>query len=280
MELNRMIGFSGVTEAQFHSIFRRSLIIRVQGRFVEAEAFNQIGNAKKFGVFPRAADLKQFLRSGPAVVAGLRMQLSFEKQHSRDACQKLITDYSYGGADGGLTERLVRLACNLSPKPIRPQPATQGAGLPKGVDLGLGSQDNDEHSGRPAVGVARSPGDMRVELVRYMITKGFNFITNIYFRSFPTPASERGNKKADLWKQIAEGDDWRRQQARNTKSQGSYYPFLRTNVPYKDIVKPIGEGVQNDIVYSLPEMFNIPALQKYHSGNAHRVMNAAIMQEA
>ena len=61
MELNRRVRFTGVTDRIFHSNFRRCLIIRMQGRFVDPAYYSKhmLGSAK-YGVFPRQPDLKAF----------------------------------------------------------------------------------------------------------------------------------------------------------------------------------------------------------------------------
>ena len=63
------------------------------------------------GVFPKDPDLKQFLLSGPAILAALQIQNAFERQNSKEDCEHLIEDYAYWGGDRGLTEQTMREAC-------------------------------------------------------------------------------------------------------------------------------------------------------------------------
>ena len=59
MELNQMISFERVSDAQFHSIFRRSLVIRIHGRFVDEESWAKNEDAARYGIFKRGdQDLK------------------------------------------------------------------------------------------------------------------------------------------------------------------------------------------------------------------------------
>lgn len=71
------------------------------------------------GVFPKDPDLKQFLTSGPAILAALQIQNAFEMHYSKDDCERLIEDYAYWGGDGGLTEEIMREACGMPQRDVR-----------------------------------------------------------------------------------------------------------------------------------------------------------------
>lgn len=73
----------------------------------------------KDGVFPKDPDLKQFLMSGPAILAALQIQNAFEMQYSKADCERLIEDYAYWGGDRGLTEQTMREACGMPPRDVR-----------------------------------------------------------------------------------------------------------------------------------------------------------------
>lgn len=51
----------------------------------------------------------------PSAVAGLRLQHSFELEHSAEDCRRMIEEYVSMGGDGGLTERTMAEACGLKP---------------------------------------------------------------------------------------------------------------------------------------------------------------------
>ncbi len=73
--------FEGVSEQIFHSMFRRCLVIRMHVRFVEQSYIDDhLRDGAKFGIFQRRPDLKMFLRSGPAIAAGLPLQHSFGRR--------------------------------------------------------------------------------------------------------------------------------------------------------------------------------------------------------
>ena len=93
MELNKLITFEGVTELAFHAIFRRSLLIKIKSRFLDADYVrDHVPDAAKYGLFPRQPDLKQFLSSEPAVAAGLKMQHAFEEEHGELGARRHIDD--------------------------------------------------------------------------------------------------------------------------------------------------------------------------------------------
>eukprot|EP00959_Pyramimonas_sp_CCMP1952_P142475 2982899-Pyramimonas_sp.AAC.1 len=111
MELNKLITFDGVAEGAFHAIYRRSLLIKIFARFVDAEYIRRaLPNAEKYGIFPRAPDLKPFMQSGPAIAAGLQRQLGFERKYGEAAARSVIDDYCLRGGDHGRTEKYMRQA--------------------------------------------------------------------------------------------------------------------------------------------------------------------------
>ena len=70
--------------------------------------------------FPRIdSDLKEFLCSGPAILAALQVQNSFEMKYSKGDCEQMIEDYAYWGGDRGLTEQTMREACGMPPRDVR-----------------------------------------------------------------------------------------------------------------------------------------------------------------
>ena len=71
------------------------------------------------GIFPKDPDLKQFLTSGPAILAALQIQNAFEMKYGKDECERLIEDYAYWGGDHGFTEQTMREACGMPPRDVR-----------------------------------------------------------------------------------------------------------------------------------------------------------------
>lgn len=59
--------------------------------------------------------LRRFLVDGPAILAGLRIQHSFELQFTKEQCEAFIESYAALGGDSGMTEDAMRQACALAP---------------------------------------------------------------------------------------------------------------------------------------------------------------------
>ena len=112
-EVNRIMRFMGVTEANFPSILRRSLVWKPMARFINEHVIrNSYPDAHLDGYFCRDDSLKEFLRSGPCIAAALQIQHAFETLYSAAECLDLIEAY----ANKPLTEDLMREACGLAPK--------------------------------------------------------------------------------------------------------------------------------------------------------------------
>ena len=119
LEVNRLLTFAGVTEANFNSILRRALVFEVQARFVDPEVLraSQFYDHEEHGFFPSDPTLQDFVTSGPAIAAAIRIQHGFETQHNAEACRTLIEQYSARGGDEGLTEETMRKSCGLPALP-------------------------------------------------------------------------------------------------------------------------------------------------------------------
>ena len=114
IEVNRVMNFSGVTESNFNSIYRRSLVWKPKARFLDGDYLEKhYPDHAKDGIFPKDATLKQKLVSGPLIAAGLRAQHGFEMMYTREQCRENIEKYAALGGDGGLTEDVMRAACGL-----------------------------------------------------------------------------------------------------------------------------------------------------------------------
>jgi len=88
---HRIGRFAGVTETNFPSILRRSLIWKPRARFLDAAyLLDHCPNHEQDGIFAKNPKLREFLVSGPACAAGIRIQHGFECTHSREVCEALI----------------------------------------------------------------------------------------------------------------------------------------------------------------------------------------------
>ena len=70
MEVNRLIEFSNVNEHNFPSVLRRTLVFRIESRFVEGAYLDtKLKEGPKCGVFARDPSLREFLVGGSVNVA-------------------------------------------------------------------------------------------------------------------------------------------------------------------------------------------------------------------
>ena len=108
-DAHRIGRFAGVTESNFPSILRRSLIWKPRARFLDAAYLrDHYPNHEQDGVFAKNPKLREFLVSGPACAAGIRIQHGFECTHSREDCEALI--------EGDMT---THHTCNWSPSHLQ-----------------------------------------------------------------------------------------------------------------------------------------------------------------
>eukprot|EP00435_Cladocopium_sp_Y103_P012595 s364_g3.t1 len=94
----------------------RKQIEQLNGCFVLTGAYADMW---RDGIFPKDPDLKEFLTSGPAILAALQIQNAFEMKYGKDECERLIEDYAYWGGDQGFTEQTMREACGMPPRDVR-----------------------------------------------------------------------------------------------------------------------------------------------------------------
>ena len=119
MEMNKLLEIDGITEESFDSIWRRSYVCHLIGRFVsEAEYLRlreQIGrDPSTIGVFVKDTSLKPFFqqRNGPAVAGLTRILRGHVRDNSKEACVDSIEGYVEGG-DKWLTWRCIRASCGM-----------------------------------------------------------------------------------------------------------------------------------------------------------------------
>ena len=116
LEGNRVLRFTGVTEENFPSIWRRFAVVRIMARFFDAVSFARLPvKGPEYGFFQRDPTAKEFVKSGPAIAAGHKYQWAFEVKHGREALEYIMYDYVNGGGDNNETQRTLREACGLSP---------------------------------------------------------------------------------------------------------------------------------------------------------------------
>ena len=121
-EMNSLIKFTGITEGNFDSIFRRGWCCMLKARFLSPERLAQIPGASKKGFFLKRPTLKEELSSPAFVTAMLNILHGFRMQHTPAQCYQIIEDYVQGG-DGGVTRRLMRAASDLPDEEMQVDPA-------------------------------------------------------------------------------------------------------------------------------------------------------------
>ena len=87
-ELNSLLKFTNVTEATFNTIFRRSLVVHFRSQFMDRKFLEStlgLTAAANVGLFPRDYEAKTRIIQGPAIAAGLRIGLGFERKHDLQA---------------------------------------------------------------------------------------------------------------------------------------------------------------------------------------------------
>jgi hypothetical protein len=192
IEVNRLMSFTGVSEKNFPSIFRRSFVWRPRARFVEPETM--LGAEEKFkanGYFQKNPKLKNFLVSGPAVAAGLRMQHGFELAHSRDACQQMVEAYASLGGDAHLTEDVMRQACGL--------PERDRRGDTKAGDVIIAqSQGSQDDADSVTIGLRA----VAMAIAASCVSKNLEMLSKAMFKYTGLPPNSPNMDREALWSSL------------------------------------------------------------------------------
>ena len=110
-ELNQAPTSNSAKEAQWGSIYRMSLAIRMNGEFTQSKEYSSLPDEQraKAGVFVKGDTLKSFLESRPAVSAFFNIIYNFTNERSIEECRNMRDDYA---RNEGTTRDVARLACN------------------------------------------------------------------------------------------------------------------------------------------------------------------------
>ena len=84
LKVNRIMAFLGVTNQNFHSLFRRSFVWKAKARFVHLKFLTKYPDHEQDGIFEADPSLSKFLATSQASIAGLRLQRAFEADHSKE----------------------------------------------------------------------------------------------------------------------------------------------------------------------------------------------------
>ena len=114
VETNSVLDFLGVSEGEFESIMRRSLVITVHARMFDRQYLEKaFPDHDRHGIFARDPSLEQKFKMRSYAEAWNRTQHQFEEQTSLCECFDIIVHYSRGGGDRGATEAFMRDCCRL-----------------------------------------------------------------------------------------------------------------------------------------------------------------------
>ena len=197
LECNALFRFSGVTEENFASILRRSFCWKPKARFFDEDFLKEkYPDAHLDGIFPTRPHLRHFLKSGPAIAAGLVVQHGFELGHSREACLAKIDNWAVLGKDEGLTESVMREACGL-----RPRPASAGRLKDHAISVLAGNPSQD--SGNAASQGNDSWSQLLSHLIDHCLKHNKDGVTTTVFKYLPLPPTlALKGSKDELWAQL------------------------------------------------------------------------------
>ena len=275
MELNKLITFVGVTERTFYTIFRRALLIKTDSRFLDEEFLASRPHLTKYGIFARLHGLKEELGSGPCVLAGLLMQQTFENTYGEQACRRLLDDYVLRGHDGGITERYMREACNLSPKKAavaRGDGSVPVGGLPPGFALSQEASEAGVDKNQPSLGSAAC---LRGVLLEQMFVQGLDSINQSSLSKLHIPKAVMAGTKKKMWTDLMRQPVWRPGRGL-TASKDSLMPAIATDLPFTFQEPP--ETAYLPVV--LQECYDVQALSAWAERWPHRASNVRVMIDA
>ena len=198
IELNKLFTFDEITETNFESILRRCAIVRIQAKFFEAQDLKKHSpDHETYGVFAREADVKDFLTSSQGAAAGLRIQQIFGEDNSRQDVEDTIHNYTSCGGDLGVTEKYVRLACNL--------PLPESSAEPS-LESKLTSASQDEKVLNENEILDKVAHHYAVEFIRGANMNKMSYLTESVFKMLKLPDKLPENcgtkKKTEWWAQL------------------------------------------------------------------------------
>ena len=98
-------------------------------------------DAGQDGIFPCNDDLRKFLVSSQAALAGLLIQHGWETTHNAQQARQFIEDYVVNGKDRGITENLMRQACSLPKREQVRSGAKRGLDILDNIHLGMDEEE-------------------------------------------------------------------------------------------------------------------------------------------
>lgn len=293
LEANRMFQFQGVSKKDFNAVLRRSFVWRIMSRFEDPQAIQGLGvklhvrnlglgrslsalgtvllcrvlllegayeDMWRDGVFPKDPDLKDFLMSGPAVLAALQIQNAFEMKFSREDCLRMIEDYAYWGGDRGLTEQVMREACGMPPRDVRGNINRIAAVI--NIDNEEPMEDDDAQWQRISEGlVERLLSERRIDITKPMLQR-------MKFKDAPNVNKEQ------LIESMLSNNIVILSMPRG-KTSDVFVPGLKAKVKLSSLIS----HMDRSSCPILKESYALSAFAKYVRGNPMRADNAQILAD-
>ena len=265
LEVNRMITFVGIDDSNFQSVFRRALVWKPKARFHhETVLCNLHQDHEKDGHFKADPTLKQFLVSGPACAAGLRMQHAFERRHGQQSCLKLIDDYATGG-DDYLTEDKMRKSCGLKLRIRHMDTVDAGVAL---LEVECSQEERDKH-------------EEQFQTVRNLIISSLldslqnDMSVNEFAKKSTFPAEDMPNmNRKQLWKELEDRGLMVKAHRGGTRAADVLQPVLAVKRQLSDVI----QTDRCDTQVTFPELRNIHRMYQYLAAPT-RAANAEIMSD-
>ena len=261
LEVNKLIRFVGVTEENFNSILRRALVWKPKARFYDAAYLQKhYPDHELDGIFCKDPALKKVLQSGPAVLAGLRIQHGFELKYSKERCREIIETYASLGGDCGLTEDKMRLACGLE---LRQRQDAQVSG---GLDQLCGA------SQEAADGMKQGLRKVADGIMDECLSKCKDGCTFGMFRYYALPAGSPNLDRETMWKQL-ETHKFMVPHDIKGKAKVALMPYIATAQSFGSLCDQKGD----ETVASFPETYATQSLRHYLHRNPSREHNVQML---
>ena len=123
-ELNSPLEFDNITDDNWDSIYRRSLVIEMKGRFLPSEEYDSLTEDEKAtgSIFQKDDTLKSFLEERPAALAFFNIVYAYMNKRTMEESRSTIDSYA---RTEGTTWRVMRGACRL-PLQVPPRKVDRG----------------------------------------------------------------------------------------------------------------------------------------------------------
>ena len=112
-EMNRPLFFAQIKEDAWDSIYRRSLVIEMKGKFTPMGEYEAIPEETRIArnIFAKGDTLKRFLESRPSGAAFFSIIYKYMNMNTMEDARNTIDRYA---REEGATWRVMRQACNLN----------------------------------------------------------------------------------------------------------------------------------------------------------------------